>query len=158
MHRNNDSSVVVTMLEPKELNLEGEFSDVLFITGLLCKGRSDHDVDLFLSTGQATYIETEQEANAPGGGKLWVRCESIKAAKKAQALLHQQSFKGCTIMCRFELGFDPLTGKRRVSRNSIHTTCIRRVQQRRGDSNNNNREITSKALPANYSFKSLSIG
>lgn len=146
------------MLEPKEIDLKGEFSDVIFITGLLCKGRSADDVDLFLSTGQVTSTETKQEANAPSGGKLWVRCKSIDAAKKAQALLHQQSFKGCTIMCRFELGFDPITGRRRVSRKSIHTTCIRRVQRRRGESNNNSRKISSHAISANYSYKSLSIG
>eukprot|EP00980_Cylindrotheca_fusiformis_P004826 scaffold1034_cov127-Cylindrotheca_fusiformis.AAC.7 len=146
------------MLEPRSLDLKGEFSDVLFITGLLCKGRSDDDMWNFLSTVETTFIETEQETNAPGGGKVWARCDSIDAAKKAQALLHQQSYKGCTIMCRFELGFDPVSGKRRVSRNSIHTTCIRRVQQRRGDGNNKNREIVSEPISVNYSYKSLSIG
>jgi hypothetical protein len=146
------------MLKPNEIDLKGEVSDVLFVTGLLCKGRSEDDVDNFLSNGQSKYIETDAEVSAPGGGKLWVRYESIAAAKKAQALLHQQSFKGCTIMARFELGFDSITGKHIVARNSVHTTCIRRIQQRRGENNNNGKQIIEKSLPANYSYKSLSIG
>lgn len=148
------------MLEPKELDLKGEFSDVLFITGLLCKGRSDEDVQLFLSISEVmTFVEIKQQIDDPGGGKLWVRCDSIPQAKKVQAILHQQSFKGAVIMCRYELGFDPNTGKRRVSRNSIHTTCIRKVQQRRGENNNRNKGMEKISMvPANYSYKSLSIG
>ncbi|KAL3928130.1 MAG: hypothetical protein SGBAC_012779 [Bacillariaceae sp.] len=148
------------MLEPKELDVKGEFSDVLFITGLLCKGRSDEDVQRFLSISEVmTFVEIMQQIDDPGGGKLWVRCESIQQAKKVQAILHQQSFKGAVIMCRYELGFDPETGKRRVSRNSIHTTCIRKVQQRRGESNNRNKGVEKISMvPANYSYKSLSIG
>ena len=107
-------------------------------------------------------VETKEEINAPGGGKLWVRYKSIRDCRRAQALLHQQSYKGLTIMARFELGFDPVTKKRRICRNSIHTTCIRRIQQRRGQANNHKKKIMDAGVaappPANYSFKSLSIG
>ena len=146
------------MLEPIEIDLKGEFSDVLFITGLLCKGRSEEDVEQFLAMSEVQFVETKQQVDAPGGGKLWVRCESISQAKKVQAIFHQQSFKGAVIMCRYELGFDPETGKRRVSRKSIHTTCIRKVQQRRGENNNRNKGMEEPIIPANYSYKSLSIG
>lgn len=146
------------MLEPNELDLRGEFSDVLFITGLLCKGRSDEDVEQFLSLSNVKFVEAKQQIDAPGGGKLWVRCESIQQAKEVQAIFHQQSFKGAVIMCRYELGFDPDTGKRRVSRNSIHTTCIRKIQQRRGENCNRNKGMDAPTVPANYSYKSLSVG
>jgi hypothetical protein len=150
------------MLTPNLINLQLEISDVLFITGLLAKGNSEEEVQQFLaSTTEANQkiVETKQEINAPGGGKLWIRYQSIQACQQAQAMLHQQSFKGLTIMARFELGFDPVTHKRRICKNSIHTTCIRRIQQRRGESNKNDHTtIIKQQPPANYSFKSLSIG
>lgn len=60
-------------------------------------------------------------------------------------------------MVRFELGFDPVSGKRWISRKSVHTTCIRRIQQRRGGESQN-KSPASDLPPASYSYKSLSLG
>ena len=138
------------MLTPKDINLKLEVSDVLFITGLLSKGTSVQEGKEFLQASGASeaIVETKEEINAPGGGKLWVRYKSIRDCRRAQALLHQQSYKGLTIMARFELGFDPVTKKRRICRNSIHTTCIRRIQQRRGQANNHKKKIMDAGVAA----------
>ena len=63
-------------------------------------------------------------------------------------------------MCRFELGWDPKSGKRLVSKKSIHTTPIRKIDTRRGEGkkNTNNNDGKNEKNTPNYSFKSLSIG
>lgn len=149
------------MLTPYDIDLKKEVSEVLFITGLLCKETSsEDDVHHFLSSSEQPYTEIEIDAGSPGGGKLWVRYPCIEDAIKAQPIFHQQSFDGRAVMCRFELAFDPTTGKRRVSRNSIHTTCIRRIQERRGQMVSKKKEIppTRNPPPVNYSHKSLFVG
>lgn len=149
------------MLAPCHLDLQREVSDVLFITGLLCKGRSDEDVRQFLSTCPEEYTETKVDMGSPGGGKLWVRYASIEDATKAQSLFHQQPYQGTSVMSRFELGFDASTGKRIVSRNSIHTTCIRRIQQRRGQTFNSQRDTNmakKQQEPVHYSHKAILVG
>ena len=147
------------MLEPDELNLKSHISNVLYMTGLLCKGRTDEEIRLFLSISDIPFLEIARgNPSSPSDrGKLWVRYETMSLAQKAQASLHQQSFQGCTVMVRFELGFDRVSGKRWISRKSVHTTCIRRIQQRRGGESRS-KSPASDLPPASYSYKSLSLG
>ena len=151
--------------------------------------QDNDDAYVFLSNQSShvgiNYIETSTDENLEGtpnvggggGGKLWVRYDSIANAQKMQQLLHQIPHNGKTIMCRYELGYHPLTGERLVSRNSIHTTCIRRVQPRKGQQGScggkqqlvdsdtkkkrnrkTNTTSTAETFPANYSYKSLLVG
>ena len=148
------------MITPTEIDLKREISNVLYITGLVTKGRTLEEIEEFLTSVDFAHTELNHDATSLGGGRLWVCYESIDQAQKAQAVLHQQSYKGCTIMCRFELGWDPETGKRLVSRKSIHTTPIRKIDTRRGEGkkNTNSNDGKNEKNISNYSFKSLSIG
>ena len=148
------------MLTPTEIDLKREISNVLYITGLVTKGRTIEEIEEFLSSVDVAHTQLNDDATSLGGGRLWVCYESIDHAQKAQAVLHQQSYKGCTIMCRFELGWDPKSGKRLVSKKSIHTTPRRKIDTRRGEGkkNTNNNDGKNEKNTPNYSFKSLSIG
>ena len=121
------------MIIPNQLDLEGERSEVLYMTGL-GKSVSEQDVEELLRTSNIPYLECKRDRF-----RLWVSYESIQLAQQAQFWFHQSECNGCTLMCRFELGFDVETGKRRISRNSIHTTVIRRIQPRKSAHRKNTR-------------------
>jgi hypothetical protein len=148
----------------------------LYITGLTNKAHSDEDIHLFLKSSStiATHLEIERSP-----AFLWVRYPSLVLAVQSQAFFHQQSLNGKTIMCRFELGFCQETGQRMFSRKSIHTTIIRRIQNRKSnqppkigngnphrpktkgrDNKNKNKDKnnTNIAAVATYSAKSLLLG
>ena len=154
------------MLIPQQLDLQGEVSDVLYFTGI-SKAHSEDDIQTFLMKSNK-FVEIQLEPS-----KLWVRYASIPLAVKSQAYFHQQSLNGCTVMCRFELGFCK-DGKRLVSRKAIHTTVIRRIQHRKSaftkskkNANGNDKppkqkkqktNSVSTTIEASYSSKSLILG
>ena len=56
------------MLTPTEIDLKREISNVLYITGLVTKGRTIEEIEEFLSSVDVAHTQLNDDATSLGGG------------------------------------------------------------------------------------------
>lgn len=115
----------------EKLDLVAETSDTIYFRGISPKLISDDQVFVLLSLIEPPIEYDAAERRSAGSGSVWAKYNSVETARLTIAKMHelqfQGYFRGCGLMCSFELG--PVTraegsGKCRVTQAEGSSKCV----------------------------------